>query len=702
MAEKTDVVARISADDKALDRDLAGTRRKIGRAGADAARDFKKSWSAAFGTFAGLLGVDGVNSIMTQGRDVLEFQKRITRLGISGRASAAQMQELERAIWSGAKAMGVEHEQLLAGAETFTERTGRLTEYTDALKAYTNVVAATGAEGADVAKIGASLSTSLGVVPQQMEAVFDALAYGAQQGSVEFRNMAGLFSELLPQMALFKTQGADAAVELQALLQMTATGFSTAEEAGTGLRALMDTLIKRASRIKSMGGVDVFGQGADGTRKLRGLRDIVIEIGQSRLMRDPKKLQDALGGRGEAFRAMLALTQKVNGKNATERFNELADAGAAAGTVARDAATWQESAAAKMQSAQEKLAQFFNDELKDKIGTIASALSKVADVLGIAASNADMLIAAFIGSKINGAVSALNSLAGGVANVAAAGGGGGGGVGGVPAAAGAAAAGPQNSSLATAIATAVGWKIGTSIGDQVNKVLPADALASVMPHNAATEYQQNRGQSGPGVPTYRDFQYGRDRGKTLDLAIDKMERADELELGYEGRFQQEDEEAHRAATLAPEGSAKFMDAYMATRAKREAERKAEIEALRTESVTLRFQAGDEKTASARKQKRWRAEAAMALDAAIQQTGSAAYFAANPDKLGPLQMMAGQAAAKNPMLGFAMRTGETELLTAQIVQLVAEIRKLNTTGGLTVEPHPVPLDDGHRRRRRGGS
>src|SRR5688572_23304648 len=147
-----DVVAKISGDSKGLARDLATTKAATDKHARDSARSFKRAWQSAFGTFAGLLGLDGLQSLMGAGRNVLEFQKRLTRLGISGRASAKEMADLERTIWSSADAMGVEHEQLLAGAEAYTERTGRLSEYTAALKTYASVAAATGADSADTAK----------------------------------------------------------------------------------------------------------------------------------------------------------------------------------------------------------------------------------------------------------------------------------------------------------------------------------------------------------------------------------------------------------------------------------------------------------------------------------------------------------------------------------------------------------------------
>jgi TP901 family phage tail tape measure protein len=691
-----DVVAKISGDDKELQRDLAKTKRATDKHATDSARSFKRAWSSAFGTFAGLLGLDGLQSLMGAGRQVLDFQKRLTRLGISGRASAADMIKLEKTIWSAADAMGLEHEQLLAGAEAYTEKTGHLEDYTAALKDYAAVAAATGADSADTARIGAALSTNLGIQADQMGKVFDVLVYGGQQGAVELRNMAGLFAELTPQVSLFAAKGVDAASDLSGLLQLTATGFSTAEEAGTGLRALMDALIRRSKDIKRLGGVDVFTTGKDGSKHLRDLSDIIFEIGNSKLMKDPQKLQKALGGRGEAFRAVLAITQKVNGKTAKERFGELTDEAAAAGTVAKDAAQWAQSAAGQMASAQERLAQFFNDTMKDKIGAIADGLKIIAAILQVAADHAVLFVSILAGSKIAGAINMLERATAGMNAAAAAGGAGG--AGGVPV--------PGGGATATqVIAAGFAYEGGHKLGEGINWLtdqLTGETLSEHISDAAGAgggqaDYMMNRGEAGPGAPTYRDFLYGRNRGKTMDQALDARERAAELEKGIPGLLSADDQKARAEADLAPEGTGAYMDKYLATRDQKEAELRRRVQVYRDDASRLMFQSQDEKGLSAKKRMRSQVEGKMALDAAISNVpGATQFLNDNPEALGTLVTDARRLAGQNPGLGMAAQTGSTELLTSAIKELTIELRKMK---GPDTGPHPIPLDDGGGARQR---
>jgi hypothetical protein len=268
------------------------------------------------------------------------------------------------------------------------------------------------------------------------------------------------------------------------------------------------------------------------------------------------------------------------------------------------------------------------------------------------------------------------------------------------------AAGAGNTTAAQVIVAGLGYEAGHAVGEGLNAVTERATGGSLSHHIAtlfgagsdAANYQQNRGESGG--PTYRDFIWGRDRGRTMNLAIDRREQAMELERAYPGMLAAEDEAARNQSTLAPEGSAAYMDRYLDERDKKEAEMKRRVEVLRTESTQLMFQAGDEKSLSTKRRMRGQVEGQMALEAAIGAVpGATEFLEGNPEALNTLVTQARRLAGQNPDLGMAAQTGEAELLTNAIRELTTEIRRMK---GPDTGPHPIPLDEGGgARKRRGG-
>ncbi len=121
----------------------------------------------------------------------------------------------------------------------------------------------------------------------------------------------------------------------------------------------MGGLVKHADRFKA-GGVNIFTQDKDGTKHLKGFQEIIEAVGQSKLAKDPQRLVRAFGTK-EAYQAYLQLV-KVKGA-----WSDLASSTAHADDLAKDYATYQQSAAGQIElgwnAVKNSVAQTFTPEV---------------------------------------------------------------------------------------------------------------------------------------------------------------------------------------------------------------------------------------------------------------------------------------------------------------------------------------------------
>ena len=111
------------------------------------------------------------------------------------------------------------------------------------------VATATGATIDDTAKTAFSLSESLKVPAEQMEAMLGKLVVAGKLGRFEFANMAREFPELSAQMAKFGVTGAEAVETLGASLQIAMLGTADPSQAATNLNNFL-TKINAPEAIK--------------------------------------------------------------------------------------------------------------------------------------------------------------------------------------------------------------------------------------------------------------------------------------------------------------------------------------------------------------------------------------------------------------------------------------------------------------------
>lgn len=347
MANRKRAIAELTADDRGLQRGLARAEKRLGSFRKMTVRGFKGLMSAGGKVAGGLLGggaLAGGALVASEAAKTMQFEENLTRLGINAGGAVGNLDDLRRRIFEISTETGVAREDVLAAAASFVALTGDGKAAANSMDLFARISKGTGSSMADIASSAAAMQQNLQIDPKQFEKAFSILIRGGKAGSVELKDMASLLAGLAPQAARFKGGlGTEGLADLSSALQLTRQGFGSASEAATGLEALMSAITAKAGKLRKAG-VKVFDVGPDGTKTLKSLPEIVEAIANSKLMKDPTALKDAFG-RTEALRAFEQLV-KVKGA-----WSDLASETMTARDVAEDYATFQDSAAGRMQTA---------------------------------------------------------------------------------------------------------------------------------------------------------------------------------------------------------------------------------------------------------------------------------------------------------------------------------------------------------------
>ncbi len=347
-----------------------------------------KSLAGGAGRAAGMLGFGGAAVMIgSEIQKTVKFEESLTRLKIASRGTIKNMGQFRDQVFAVSNATGVAREDVLQGASAYVTLTGDAKTASEAMGLFSRIQKATGSSMDDIASSAAAMTQNLKIAPEDFEKAFSILIAGGKAGSVELRDMAGLMASLAPLSERFAGGGGTSGLaNLGAALQLTRQGFGSAEEAATGLQALMGAIVQHADKLEDAG-VKVFTKDKDGTKRMRNFQEIVEAIGNSKLAKDPTKLTKALG-RKEALAAFIQLT-KVDGA-----WDDLAKSTMDAKDVSEDYATFQQSTSGQMQKAWNDIKntvaaaltpdriQAFTEFLKLAIGVAAKLVDVLSNVPG--------------------------------------------------------------------------------------------------------------------------------------------------------------------------------------------------------------------------------------------------------------------------------------------------------------------------------
>lgn len=313
---------------------------------------------------------DGIGSVVG---DVMETEKALTRLQIAGSRTPAQMDALRASLSDVASTTGIARQELIAGASAYVALTGDADGASQAVGLFAKVANATGASMDDIAATAASMRDNLKIDPKDFEAAFSALHVQGKMGAVEMREIAQEAAGLAPSFSKFAGgQGPAGLAEMGAALQVTRKDFGSTSEAASGLRQLFASLTRGSGKLKKLG-IEVFNK--DGSK--RNFTEIIDEVVAAGLT-EPQ-LQKILGS-DEALRAIGAL------KTHRALLGDIRAASSDVGAIERDAATFRESTAGKLQIAMETLKAsvadaFTPERIQAFVGAIGSAVQGISTVI---------------------------------------------------------------------------------------------------------------------------------------------------------------------------------------------------------------------------------------------------------------------------------------------------------------------------------
>ncbi len=349
MASKKKAEVQLTVDDRSFKQKLADASKRWGKFG----KGFGKGIGGGFGRvigggakgaakLAGIAGFAGAGALVgSEISKTMQFEESLTRLGIASRGALGSLNQFRSKVFAVSNETGLAREEVLAGASAYVTLTGDAKGAAASMELFAKIQRGTGASMDDIASSAAAMAQNLKIDPKDFERAFSILIAGGKAGSVELKDMASLMAELAPLAEQFKGGGGTGGLaNLGAALQLTRQGFGSASEAATGLQALMGSITKKADRFK---GVKIFDKDPKtGKKTLRNFQQIIEDIGNSKLAKDPQALTKALGSK-EAYSAFVQLT-KVKGA-----WTDLAHSTENATDVSRDYEAYQNSAAGRMQ-----------------------------------------------------------------------------------------------------------------------------------------------------------------------------------------------------------------------------------------------------------------------------------------------------------------------------------------------------------------
>jgi len=345
---------------------------------------------------AGFAGAAAVTAVVVD--QILEFEDALTSLAIQANLSAAETDNMRNAVKRVSTATGIAQEDVLGAADALVNLEGIAGANVEKMELLAKASLATGAPMKDLAGVSFALKNAFGLTdPASLERGLNAVIDAGKQGSIPLGEMATVLQQVAVTFSEVSAQGPAGAAQLSAALQVAREGFGSAAEAGTGLNALIGSLTGKAKEFRKFG-VKVFDIESDGTKVLKPINEILDQIGNSRLAKDPNLLQTAFGS-SEALKFFKALDR------GRDRYDELA------ATALRSNAI-QEDSQKRLNSQAQKYKQGLNDVklavqaafTPEAVQAMVEALKGFAATLGVSLEllgKAQQLFSSFVTSGVD-------------------------------------------------------------------------------------------------------------------------------------------------------------------------------------------------------------------------------------------------------------------------------------------------------------
>lgn len=390
--------ARLGVDDRRLDPGLRKARNKWRRFGRGIRRDVLRSLRGVHRDMTNLVGAGAVAGFAVVGRQVLRFEDQMSRLQIQAGTTNQEMAAFRSTVDGLSRSTGISRDELLDGAVALVDLQGAAGFSADQLKVLARANLATGTSMRDLAGLTFALGNAFNIAdPNDLERGLSGIVTAGKEGAVPLNQMAQVLQRVAVTFKEVGGEGTAGAADMAAAIQILRRGFGTAEEAGTGLEALVGGLAKKAPELKKLG-VDVFNTAGE-FNDLRVILDQFAAAGLS--------AEELFGGLGrkETVKALLTLlenrrSREVDGKT-LKGFEEIATAARDSNAVQEDADKRRQSRAHKLQLAFNRMKLAIADAFTpQRIEKFVGLVEKLADLIELVADNLGLSAAAWAAFKV--------------------------------------------------------------------------------------------------------------------------------------------------------------------------------------------------------------------------------------------------------------------------------------------------------------
>jgi TP901 family phage tail tape measure protein len=319
------------------------------------------------------MGLASGVAIVAAARNIMNFDRSLTKLAINGRLTKKEQFELREEIGKLGVQFGKSREDVLGGLDAIVQRTGDIGFARDVMKDLALASTATGTSMEDLGALASNLQQKLAIGPEGLAEALNIINVQGKEGAFTLEKMASLGERLFAASGRIGMKGVGDLRKYGALIQMSRMGTGSEEQATTAMERVLDAIIDKQDVIRKKAKFDVFSNRS--LQQFKSIDKIVkgIIIGTGG---NEKDLGDIFGAEGVRGIAELArLYRETKGFDFFDKLTN-SDAGRANETL-KDSARAMEDSASKFDKLMAILENASDKLLAKSIENLSVALNEL-------------------------------------------------------------------------------------------------------------------------------------------------------------------------------------------------------------------------------------------------------------------------------------------------------------------------------------
>lgn len=272
----------------------------------------------------GIIG--GTAGLFMLGRNIVQFDDKLNRLGIQGNMTRKQLLGLREEMFHTGLQTGKTRIEIVEGLDAIIQKTGNVKFAIDTYNDLSIASQATGAAMGDLGAMASQLDEKLQIKPAGLMNALDILAGQGKAGSFTLENLATMSERLFSSVGRLDMKGIDDLVRLGAFVQIARSGTGSAEQATTAVERTIANILAKEKEIGKYFNI------RDENKKLKEF-DVIIKG----IIRGTQGREDILGKifGEEGIRAVSVLAKEFRETGGFGRFDKFltTDYG---GTITKD------------------------------------------------------------------------------------------------------------------------------------------------------------------------------------------------------------------------------------------------------------------------------------------------------------------------------------------------------------------------------